>query len=78
MLEMFIKYPSIYTGVGKDDYVDAAEKFYVCCMELKKRMLRVVTMRGIVFFVKAKRDLKMLPPTHNAKELNIKRPNYQA
>ena len=29
-------------------------------------------------FVKAKRDLEVLPPTHNALELHIKRLNYQA
>ena len=28
--------------------------------------------------VKAKRDLEMLPPTHYALDLHIKRPNYQA
>ena len=37
MLEMFIEYPSLFTGLGRDDH-DAAEKFYVCCMELEKRV----------------------------------------
>ena len=31
-----------------DDNVDAAEKFYVCIMELKKRVSRVLIMPGIV------------------------------
>ena len=35
-------------------------------------------MPGIVFFVKAKRDLDALPPTHGALELHITRANYQA
>ena len=38
----------------------------------------VLIMQCIFFFVKAKRDLEMLPPTHYyALELHIKRPNYQ-
>ena len=50
---------------------------YVCYTELKKRVSRVLIMPGICFFVKAKRDLEMLPPTHHALELHIKRQNYQ-
>ena len=49
---MFIKYPSLFTGEGRGDHVDAAEKFYVCCMELKKMLLRVLIMPGIVFLRK--------------------------
>ena len=33
-------------------------------------------MPGIFFYVKAKRDLEMLPPTHHVLELHIKRQNY--
>ena len=39
---------------------------YVCCMELKKGLPMVLIMPGIAFFVKAKRELEMLPPNHNA------------
>ena len=35
-------------------------------------------MPAIVFFVKAKRDLDVLPPFHGALELHITRANYQA
>ena len=45
---MFIKNPYLLAGVGMDDNVDAAEKFYVCTMELKKRVSRVLIMPGIV------------------------------
>ena len=51
---------------------------YVYCMELKKKVSRVLIMLGIDFFEKAKCDLEMLPPTHYALELHIKRSNYQA
>ena len=36
MMEMFIKYPNLLTGAGKDDHVEATEKFNMCCMEFKK------------------------------------------
>ena len=42
---------------------------YVCRMELKKRMPRALKMPGIFFFVNAKHDLEMLPPTQYALEL---------
>ena len=51
---------------------------YVCRMELKKRMSRVLIKPGIFFFVKAKHDLEMLPPTQYALELHNKIPNYPA
>ena len=38
----------------------------------------ILMMSGIVFFVKAKCDLKMLPPAHYALALHIKVPDYQA
>ena len=41
-------------------------------------MSEVLMMPGIVFFVKAKCDLDVFPPTHGALELNITRANYQA
>ena len=52
MLEMFIKYPHLLTGVVKDDNVDAAEKFLCLFMELKKRLSMVLIMPGIVFLWK--------------------------
>ena len=41
-------------------------------------MSEILVMPGIVFFVKAKRDLDVLPPTHGALELHITRAIYQA
>ena len=75
---MFIKYPHLLTVVRRGDNVDVAEKMYVCIMELKKRVSRVSIMPGIVFFMKAKRGLEMLPPTHYVLELHVKRPHYEA
>ena len=40
-------------------------------------MSEVLMMPGIVFFVKAKRDLDVLPPTHGAFKLHIARAKYQ-
>ena len=40
-------------------------------------MSEVLMMQGIVF-VKAKRDLDVLPPTYDPLELHITRANYQA
>ena len=53
-------------------------RFYIRYMGLEKRMSDVLMISGIVFFVKAKRDLDVLPPTHGALELHITRANYQA
>ena len=41
-------------------------------------MSEILVMPGIVFFVKAKRDLDVLPPTHGALELHITSAIYQA
>ena len=76
--KMLIKYPHLLTVVRRGDNVDVAEKIYVCIMELKKRVSRVSIMPGIVFFMKAKRGLEMLPPTHYVLELHVKRPHYEA
>ena len=53
-------------------------RLYVRCMGVEKRMSEVLMMPGVVFLVKAKRDLDVLPPTHGALELQITRANYQA
>ena len=50
----------------------------VHCMGLEKRMSKVLMMPGIIFFVEAKRDLEMLPPTHCGLELHTASANYQA
>ena len=50
---------------------------YVCSMELKNGVNGIDNARHRLF-VKVKRDLEMLPPTHNAFKLHIKRLNYQA
>ena len=50
---------------------------YVCYMELKERVSRVLMMLGIVYFVKAKCDLEILPPTHYALKLHIKIPTIK-
>ena len=62
MLEMFIKYPHLLTGVGRDEYADAVEKFNVSCMEFKKMVSRVLIMPVIVItkdqFTKLRYDFK--------------------
>ena len=52
-------------------------RLYVRYMGLEKRMPDILMIPGIVFFVKAKRDLDVLLPTHGALELHITRANYQ-
>ena len=51
---------------------------YVRYMGFEKRMSEVLMMPGMFFFVKAKHDLDVLPPTHGALELHITRANYRA
>ena len=53
-------------------------RLYARYMGLEIRISEVLVMPGIVFFVKAKRDLDVLPPTHGALELQITRAIYQA
>ena len=48
MLEMFIKYPHLLTGVERDEYVDAVERLNVSCMEFKKMVSMVLIMPVIV------------------------------
>ena len=53
-------------------------RLYVRYIGFEKRVSKVLMMPGIVFFVKAKHDLDVLPLTHGAYELHIKRTNNQA
>ena len=73
---MFIKYPHLL-GVERDDNVDA-EKFVCLLYGIEKNGVSGIDNVRHRLFVKVKRDLEMLPPTHNALELHIKRSNYQA
>ena len=50
-------------------------RLYVRCMGLEKRMSEVLMMPVIVFFVKGKCDLDVLPPTNGTLELHITRAN---
>ena len=49
MLENFIKYAHLPTGVVRDDNVDDAWRLYVRYMGLGKRISEVLMMPGIAF-----------------------------
>ena len=72
-----IKYPHLL-GVERDDNADDAEKFVCLLNENEENGVKAIDKVRHRLFVKAKCDLEMLPPTHNALELHIKRSNNQA
>ena len=65
--KMCIKYDHLLTGVARDDNVDDAWAFVCSLYWIGEKMPKVLMMPGIIFFVKAKRDLEVLPPTQGAK-----------
>ena len=73
---MFIKYFHLL-GIGRDNNVDA-EKFVSLLYGIEKNGVNGIDNARHRLFVKVNRDLEMLPPTHNALELHIKRSNYEA
>ena len=76
--KMFIKYHHLLTGVGRDNKVNATEKFVCLLYRNEENDVKSIDNARYSLFVKAKRDLVMLPPTHNALQLHNKRSNYQA
>ena len=63
---MFIKYPYLLIRVGRDGNVNDGEK-YICLLYgiVEKDVKGIVDARHSSF-VKAKHDLEMLPPAHDA------------
>ena len=69
---MFIKYPYLL-GVGRYVDVDVAEKFICLLYGIEENGVKGIDNARRSLFVKAKRDLEMLLPIHNAElELHIK------
>ena len=78
-LKMFNKYAHLLTYVVRYDNVDDAWTFVCSLHGIGEKDVRGINdARHILFFVKAKRDLDLLPPTHGALKLHITRANFQA
>ena len=75
---MFIKYPYLLTWVGRNGNVNDAEKFVCFLYGIVEKDVRGIDDARHSHFVKEKRGLEMLPPTHDALELHIVKANYQA
>ena len=69
----FIKNAHLLTGVVRYYNADDALAFVCSFYVIGKGMLEVLMMPGEVFFVKVKRNLHVLPPTHGALQLHITR-----
>ena len=76
--KMFMKYAHLLTGVVRDDNVDDATVFVCSLYGIGEKDVRGIDNYRHSIFVKAKRHLDVLPPTHGALELHITRANYQA
>ena len=75
---MSIKYAHLLTGVVRDDNADDAWAFVCSLYWIGGKDVRGIIDARHSLFVKAKRDLDVLPPTHGALKLHITRANYQA
>ena len=75
---MFIKDAHLLTGVERDDNVDDAWVFVCSLYGMGEKDVRGIDGARHSIFVKVKHDLDVLPPTHDALELHITRPSYQA
>ena len=64
--KMFIKYVNLLTGVVRDDNVDDDWAFVCSVYGIGEKDVRGKDDARHSFFVKAKRDLDMLPPTYGA------------
>ena len=74
----FIKYVHRLTGVVRDGNVGDAWAFICSLYGIGEKDVRGIDDARHSLFVKVKRDLDVLPPTHGALELHITRTNYQA
>ena len=71
--KMFIKNAHLLTGVVRDDNVDEVWAFVCSFYVIGKKDVRGIDDASQSIFVKVKRDLDVLPPTHGALELHITR-----
>ena len=76
--KMFIKYAYLLTGVVRDDNVDDAWAFVCSLYGIGENDVRGIDDARHSHFVKAKRDLDVLPTTHGVLELHITMANCQA
>ena len=76
-LKMFISYAHLLTVVVRYDKIDDAWAFVCSLYEIGEKDVRGSFDARHSLFVKAKRDLDVLPPTHDALELHITRAKYQ-
>ena len=70
--------PIFFTGVVRNDNVDDAWAFVCSLYGIGGNDVRGIDDARHFIFMKAKRDLDVLPPTHGALELHIIRANYEA
>ena len=66
-----------FTGVVRGDNVDDAWAFVCSLFGIGGNDARGIDDARHFIFIKAKRDLDVLPPTHGVLELHITRANYQ-
>ena len=75
---MFIKYANLLTGIVRNDNFDDAWAFLCSLYGIGEKGVRSICDARHSLFVKAKRNLDVLSPTHGALELFITRANIQA
>ena len=75
---MFNRYVHLLTGVVRDDNVDDAWASVCPLYGIAEKGVRGIDDAWHSLFVKAKRDIDELPPTHGALEFHIARANYHA
>ena len=75
--KIVIKYANLLSGEVRDDNVDDVWAFVCSLFEIGEKGVRDIDEAIHNLFVKAKRDLDVLPPNHNALELHITRAKYQ-
>ena len=74
---MFIKNAHLLTGIVRDDNIDVDCAFVCLVYGIGENDVRDIRYARHSHFVKAKRDLDVLPPTHGA-ELHFTKAKYQA
>ena len=74
--KVFIKYAHLLTGVVRDDNGDDAWAFVCSLYGIGEKDSRGIDGTRHSLFVKAKRDIDVLPPSHGALELHITRANF--
>ena len=68
----------LLTGVVRGDNVEDASAFVCSFYVIGEKDVRGIDDARHSIFVKVKRDLDVLPPTHGSLEKHITRANYQA